>query len=157
MTTDWRYSYCGATKDFANRFRQHCAIIKGGAKYTTNLVKAGFTWRPLVVITGFNNQREALQMELCQKGKMDKYRIANLCADGKTTMKLLKAVKHKRIKVLAQTLLLKNWTSNSIDSDQVELRMYWYDETDIPIEWTLIMPDRLKENCHFSWTESPFS
>lgn len=151
VTTDLKFSYCGATKDFRHRFRQHCGEIAGGAVYTTSMVKAGYTWRPFVVISGFPHQREALQMELCQKQKMDKYRNANLTTAAKAAIGSI-SFKHARLKKLSQALLLKKWTTNAIESVHVNLSLYWHNIQDMPIGWATIMPPHLKEHCSYDWS-----
>lgn len=152
VTTDHKYSYCGATNDFNKRFRQHCGDIAGGARFTNNVVKSGHSWRPLVVITGFENQRAALQMELCQKQKMDRYRHTHLPPAAKAAIKLISDFKHRRIKILTQTLWLEKWTSNAIPSDLVNLRIYWYDLQDMPVEWKARLPIHIKDHCSYDWS-----
>ncbi|RYE19649.1 MAG: hypothetical protein EOP45_12340 [Sphingobacteriaceae bacterium] len=56
----------GATNDFRTRIRRHNNLISGGARVTTNLSKAGYTWRPMLVTEGFPDQRSALQHEVIE-------------------------------------------------------------------------------------------
>ena len=63
LRADSGASYVGATVDMKHRFRQHNCEIKGGAKYTSAAVKAGHTWKILCTVSGFPNERAALQFE----------------------------------------------------------------------------------------------
>lgn len=53
------YTYNGCTNNFTRRIRQHNGEIKGGAKCTS---KRG-PWSPYCIITGFQDNVEALQTE----------------------------------------------------------------------------------------------
>ena len=55
-------SYIGATVDLKKRLRQHCSIIKGGAKRTR-----GKLWHYHCVISGFQTWRQCLQFEWAAK------------------------------------------------------------------------------------------
>lgn len=75
----------GATVDFKHRLRQHNCEIKGGAKYTSAGVKAGHKWLPFCVVSGFPDDRAALQFEwkwkadsVKQKGNPAERRVAGL-------------------------------------------------------------------------------
>lgn len=156
ITEDGRFTYCGASIDFAHRFRQHCGHIKGGARLTNNLVKAGHTWRPLVVITGFCNQTEALQMELCQKKRMASFRNSQMTKTLKSILSTVTDYKHQRIKTLAQSLLIPCWTPKASISDRKLLKIYWYKDTDIPEFWEQMIPEHLKPYCQLPWVNSNF-
>lgn len=146
------FSYCGATLDFARRLRQHNLELKsGGAKYTTNLVAAGYTWRPLFIVTGLETQKQALQLELCQKQKMASYRCRSLNTEAKKQIATVTAGYHRRVKVLAETLLLPKWTSQT-DAEAIAnlpLAIYWSNAKDIPSDWETIVPLGLKSSCRF--------
>jgi predicted GIY-YIG superfamily endonuclease len=51
-------TYVGATNNFDKRIRQHNRELTGGAKAT-----CGYTWRPLLLITGFDSRNELLSFE----------------------------------------------------------------------------------------------
>jgi predicted GIY-YIG superfamily endonuclease len=51
-------TYVGCTNNWKRRLRQHCGIIKGGARFT----RGTSTWRPIFHVQGLT-KREALQLE----------------------------------------------------------------------------------------------
>jgi len=61
------FTYNGYTVDFNRRLKQHNCILKGGAKFTSKLVKSkNIIWKPLVLIRIKNkdfNQKLALSIE----------------------------------------------------------------------------------------------
>lgn len=61
------YTYNGYTVDFNRRLRQHNCEIKGGARFTSRLVKSKkIIWKPLALIRILNedfDQRRALSIE----------------------------------------------------------------------------------------------
>ena len=59
-TADGRRTYCGATKNFDRRFRQHQGLIKGGAKATAPY--AG-QWCEFIQVHGFPTWNECLSFE----------------------------------------------------------------------------------------------
>lgn len=59
--------YVGSTNNIRRRLRQHNKIIKGGGKYTNN--RNAWLWRLAALITGIENQSEALKVEYWTKAK----------------------------------------------------------------------------------------
>ena len=143
VTNDLRFSYVGASNDFNRRIRAHNNEIRGGSLYTTNLAKAGYTWRPLVVITGFPDQRSALQHELSQKRKMDKYRTTNALSSPKLQGECI----HKRLRILAQVQWLPTWTKLSAPAQDYALSFHWYNVEEVPPNWIHWMPEHRKGTC----------
>lgn len=75
-------AYIGCTNNFARRIRQHNREITGGAKRTGRHVQ----WEPVLHVTGFRSQREALQFEWAwQKAKPRGYVIAK-CVEKLNTL-----------------------------------------------------------------------
>ena len=60
-TKDLRYTYCGATKNFQRRIRQHNGAIKGGSKYCAT--HGPGQWQPFLKVYGFADWRECLSFE----------------------------------------------------------------------------------------------
>lgn len=58
QTLDERRTYIGATNDFSRRIKQHNRILSGGAKST-----AGYEWKPLIHIVGFQSRNQLLRFE----------------------------------------------------------------------------------------------
>ena len=56
-------TYIGATVDPDRRLRQHNKEIVGGARATGMRVAEGQTWKRACVVSGFPDQRAALQFE----------------------------------------------------------------------------------------------
>lgn len=56
-------TYIGATCDPDRRLRQHNGKISGGARATAIRVAQGQTWTRACVVSGFPDQRAALQFE----------------------------------------------------------------------------------------------
>ncbi len=56
-------TYVGATVDPDRRLRQHNKEIVGGARATGVRVAGGETWRRVCLVSGFPNERAALQFE----------------------------------------------------------------------------------------------
>jgi predicted GIY-YIG superfamily endonuclease len=56
-------TYIGATVDPDRRLRQHNGELVGGARATTMRVGEGQTWRRRCLVSGFPDQRAALQFE----------------------------------------------------------------------------------------------
>jgi predicted GIY-YIG superfamily endonuclease len=56
-------TYIGATSDPDRRLRQHNGEISGGARATAIRVAQGQTWHRACVVSGFPDQRAALQFE----------------------------------------------------------------------------------------------
>ena len=58
-------TYNGMTNNFEHRIKQHNNIIKGGAKYTTNIIKKypESEWKLLCLIEGFDSKSEAMKAE----------------------------------------------------------------------------------------------
>lgn len=148
------YSYCGATLDFKRRLRQHSGELVGGAKYTTNLVAAGYKWRPLFVVTGLQTQRQALQLEMCQKQKLASFRSRSLTTDTKKRIAMVTSGYHKRIKVLAESLLIPQWTSqtDATATADLPLSIYWYNTTDCPTDWAQLIPLHWQAKCRLPWS-----
>lgn len=101
-----RSSYIGATVDPVKRLRQHCSIIKGGAKRTR-----GKLWTYKCVISGFRTWNEALMAEWSIKYHSRRCR-------GIESRKL----------ALEGVLKMTRWTSNSPLSSEVPL-IVEYDPT----------------------------
>ena len=57
-TNNRKNHYIGSTPTPKKRIRQHNREITGGARATS-----GYTWRPLLFITGFTNRNELLSFE----------------------------------------------------------------------------------------------
>lgn len=70
-----RKTYNGATVNFKRRLRQHNGEIVGGAKYT----RGKGPWKPLCLVTGFQNKKEALQAEWRIKRVSGKRRHSKYC------------------------------------------------------------------------------
>ena len=94
-----RCNYIGATVDPEKRLRQHCSVIKGGAKRT-----CGKLWTYKCVISGFRTWREALQCEWSLKYHSRRCRGIE-----------------SRTKALHHVLNMERWTSNSPLSSEVPL------------------------------------
>jgi len=92
-------SYIGATVDPKKRLRQHCGIIKGGARRTR-----GRIWTYKCVICGFRTWKEALQAEWAIKYYSKRCR-------GIESRKL----------ALERVLSMERWTSNAPLSSEVSL------------------------------------
>lgn len=58
-----RQTYIGATTDPCRRLRQHNKEIVGGAKYTTSRVNENNKWQLYCYVSGFPDERAALQFE----------------------------------------------------------------------------------------------
>jgi structure-specific endonuclease subunit SLX1 len=56
-------TYVGATVDPDRRLRQHNKEIVGGARATGARVAGGETWRRVCLVSGFPDERAALQFE----------------------------------------------------------------------------------------------
>jgi structure-specific endonuclease subunit SLX1 len=56
-------TYIGATVDPDRRLRQHNGELVGGARATTMRVGEGQAWRRACLVSGFPDQRAALQFE----------------------------------------------------------------------------------------------
>ena len=56
-------TYIGATVDPDRRLRQHNGELVGGARATTMRVGEGQVWRRACLVSGFPDQRAALQFE----------------------------------------------------------------------------------------------
>lgn len=91
------YTYNGCTNNFKRRLRQHNREIKGGAKCTS---RRG-PWKPICIIEGFKDQREALQAEWRIKRVEGRRRPRKYCGPG------------GRIKGLVQILKREQFTSKS--------------------------------------------
>ena len=91
------WTYNGCTNNFERRIRQHNGEIKGGAKCTS---KRG-PWSPYCIITGFQDNVEALQTE---------WRIKRV--EGRRRAKTFSGPKG-RIKGLNKILELEQFTSKS--------------------------------------------
>ena len=94
-----RSSYIGATVDPKKRLRQHCGIIKGGARRTK-----GRIWTYKCVIHGFRTWREALQAEWAIKYYSRRCR----------------GIESRRL-ALERVLSMERWTSNAPLSSEVSL------------------------------------
>jgi len=91
------YTYNGCTNNFKRRIRQHNGEIKGGAKCTS----LRSPWAPYCIITGFQDQREALQAEWRIKRVEGRRRPRKYCGvEG-------------RIKGLSAIFKREQFTSNS--------------------------------------------
>jgi predicted GIY-YIG superfamily endonuclease len=58
-----KQTYIGATVDPPRRLRQHNKEIVGGAKYTTSRVNNDNKWSLYCYVSGFPDERSALQFE----------------------------------------------------------------------------------------------
>ena len=94
-----RSSYIGATVDPKKRLRQHCGIIKGGARRTK-----GRIWTYKCVIYGFRTWKEALQAEWSIKYHSKRCR----------------GIESRKI-ALERVLSMERWTSNAPLSSEVPL------------------------------------
>ena len=94
-----RSSYIGATVDPVKRLKQHCSILKGGARRTR-----GKLWTYQCVISGFRTWKEALMYEWAAK-----YYSRN-CRGIET-----------RQKALENLMKRERWTSNSPLASEVPL------------------------------------
>ena len=91
------YTYNGCTNNFKRRIRQHNGEIKGGAKCTA----LRGPWEHYCIITGFQDQREALQAEWRIKRVEGRRRPRKYCGvEG-------------RIKGLSAIFKLEQFTSKS--------------------------------------------
>ena len=61
LITNGSKTYVGITNNIKRRLRQHCGLIKGGAKYTTRNNKT--PWELVAFAYGFRNKSEALSFE----------------------------------------------------------------------------------------------
>ena len=64
---------------------------------------------------------------------------------------------HPRLKILAKVQWLPKWTKLAVDSKDVNLKMYWYDEKEIPENWSDWMPEYRKEHCKLLLKDRPSS
>ena len=94
-----RSSYIGATVDPVKRLRQHCGVIKGGAKHTR-----GKLWTYKWVVSGFRTWNEALKFEW--RSKFDTKRCRGI---------------ESRQLALEKVLQMERWTSTSPPSSDVPL------------------------------------
>jgi predicted GIY-YIG superfamily endonuclease len=62
-TLNPRRTYIGCTNNMVRRLRQHNGELVGGARATHN----GRPWRVAITVTGFHDQRQALQFEWAWK------------------------------------------------------------------------------------------
>ena len=84
-------TYNGMTNNITRRLRQHNCEIVGGARATSSMIKKypGPCWKPIVIVDGFCDKREAMRAEWrirwpdkirnkSKKFKLDCGRIAGL-------------------------------------------------------------------------------
>ena len=105
------WTYNGCTNNFERRIRQHNGEIKGGAKCTS---RRG-PWSPYCIITGFQDNVEALQTEWRIK-KVEGIRIVDSKGRNKVSYRR-RAIKYSgpkgRIKGLNKILQMEQFTSKS--------------------------------------------
>jgi len=99
-----RHTYIGATLDPVRRIRQHNGEICGGAKYT----RSYRPWTVHMVVSGFPNQRSALQFEWAWKH-----------ASRKATGSPIE----RRMDGLSALLGKERWTSNAQLSSTMPLQL----------------------------------
>jgi predicted GIY-YIG superfamily endonuclease len=96
-----RCSYIGATVDPRRRLKQHCGVLKGGARRTR-----GKLWHFKCVISGFRTWKEALCLEWAAKYYSRRCRSIE-----------------SRKNAIEETLKRERWTSNSPPSSEVSLTL----------------------------------
>ena len=111
LGSDGKRTYIGASNDPEKRLRCHNGEISGGAKAT----QVCRPWKHVVIIEGLT-KIQALQLE---------WRLKKI--KSKKTGKLVpsKGIL-ERTRNIYTVLNLKNWTSNSVDSDKVPLKIKWF-------------------------------
>lgn len=117
-------TYVGVTVNFERRLRQHNAELLGGALYTTmnrKIDNSIYIWKPICLIKGFENQRQALQFEAAHKRKFQKCRNVNKEVNSQFKHRGF----HPRIVELLKVLHLDKWTSNAPLSKTIPLTIEW--------------------------------
>lgn len=117
-------TYVGVTVNFDRRLRQHNGGLIGGALYTSMNRKIDngiYTWKPICLVKGFENQRQALQFEAAHKMKFQKCRNVN----KEINAQLKNRGFHPRIVELLKVLHLEKWTSNAPPSVTIPLVIEW--------------------------------
>lgn len=117
---DEKFTYIGVTNNFTRRLRQHNNEIKGGAKYTTNLIKQkkNTVWKAWVTVEQFPSYQTALQFEW-----MWKYLSRKLI--NKQPLSPIQ----RRLNALDQLLKREKATSNSqIRISDMNLSIQWHEK-----------------------------
>ena len=132
-------SYVGITNNLERRIRQHNNIIKGGAKYTTNIIINQNNnnninninlWNYVCYIDGFKTKKDALQFEWSLKHCYPR----NKCGI------------ENRIGKIYNTLNKKNWTKKSVNSYNYKLILYWCNITYIPDNYDELLPNYITQD-----------
>ncbi len=100
QNNDNRKTYNGYTVNPVKRLRQHNGELSGGAKST----RCSKTWMCIAIVSGFPDNRNALQCEWRIRKPLNKRRVGMYCGP------------EGRIKGLNHVLHLDKWTSNSISN-----------------------------------------
>eukprot|EP00742_Colponemidia_sp_Colp-10_P014404 GILJ01016357.1.p1 GENE.GILJ01016357.1~~GILJ01016357.1.p1 ORF type:complete len:195 (-),score=20.95 GILJ01016357.1:41-625(-) len=107
-------TYCGKTNRYKERLREHNGEVVGGAYFT----RAHRPWRPLCYISGFQNQRQALQFEKAVKvAKPRKSLVLPPKSCGRY---------HKRMYALMTVLQRDKWSQRGPSKADVPLHVTWW-------------------------------
>lgn len=120
IVLDQQFTYIGVTNNFSRRIRQHNREIKGGAKYTTNLIQKHqlSRWKVLVTVERFPLYPDVLQFEW-----MWKHLSRKLSANRK-----LNPIQ-RRLTALSQLLNRERATTNSLRLlSDMKLEICWHGE-----------------------------
>jgi predicted GIY-YIG superfamily endonuclease len=126
-------TYVGITNNFEKRLRQHNGELVGGAKYTHD----GRPWRLAAMIKGFQEHKQVLQFEWALKYEtksINKYRYEKTIYG--TTKKIISPL-YRRGLALMKLIKKDKWTSLSIESSYIPLKICWYNNCIIPNNYNL--------------------
>lgn len=113
-------TYVGITRDFKRRLRQHNGELKGGARATR-----GHSWAPVVLVTGFREDRDARQLE---------WRLHQRKGRSRRRDRIL-----ARIEDLARALSMERWTKTApaMKTLRKQLVLHWQDPAQRQcVEWS---------------------
>ena len=111
-------TYVGATVNPRRRLRQHNGELKGGAKYTR---RGRGHWCYVCLVSGFRNQREALQFEWA----------LHHCRGG-IRRKKGRAL-YARVAALLCVMHRTKWVSKALPAAEIPLHVNWIQKPKRPI------------------------
>ncbi len=131
------YTYVGVTPSIRRRLRQHNGIIKGGARYTTNIKSRypQYEWQCVCYTVGFQTTRQCLQAEWANKGNSlarkwrTRHKLSSWFNDGRKAKAFIDRSENKitwRLKTYLAVLNMPQWSKAAPVSSTVPLRVQWW-------------------------------